>query len=106
MSERMRPDWISSGSDYTTTCCCSWNTWQFFQENILSLLQISGKNCQALSQLLILQKVLVNLQNIHKMTVGGRVGALWIGGLEPYMDETFLQVTFIAFTFTASVTTG
>ena len=34
------------------------------------------------------------------MTVGGRVGALWIGGLEPYMDETFLQVTFIAFTFT------
>jgi hypothetical protein len=25
------------------------------------------------------------------MTVGGRVGALWIGGLEPYMDETFLQ---------------
>ena len=40
------------------------------------------------------------------MTVGGRVGALWIGGLEPYMDETFLQVTFIAFTFTASITTG
>ena len=35
------------------------------------------------------------------MTVGGRVGALWIGGLEPYMDETFLQVTFIAFTFTS-----
>ena len=29
------------------------------------------------------------------MTVGGRVGALWIGGLEPYMDETFLQVTFM-----------
>ena len=26
------------------------------------------------------------------MTVGGRVGALWIGGLEPYMDEAFLQV--------------
>ena len=26
------------------------------------------------------------------MTVGGRVGALWIGGLEPYMDENFLQV--------------
>ena len=26
------------------------------------------------------------------MTVGGRVGALWIGGLEPYMDEGFLQV--------------
>jgi len=25
------------------------------------------------------------------MTVGGRVGALWIGGLEPYMDEAFLQ---------------
>jgi len=25
------------------------------------------------------------------MTVGGRVGALWIGGLEPYMDEEFLQ---------------
>jgi hypothetical protein len=25
------------------------------------------------------------------MTVGGRVGALWIGGLEPYMDENFLQ---------------
>ena len=25
------------------------------------------------------------------MTAGGRVGALWIGGLEPYMDETFLQ---------------
>lgn len=25
------------------------------------------------------------------MTVGGRVGALWIGGLEPYMDEGFLQ---------------
>ena len=40
------------------------------------------------------------------MTVGGRVGALWIGGLEPYMDETFLQVTFIAFTFTAGITTG
>ena len=40
------------------------------------------------------------------MTVGGRVGALWIGGLEPYMDETFLQVIFIAFTFTASFTTG
>ena len=40
------------------------------------------------------------------MTVGGRVGALWIGGLEPYMDETFLQVTFIAFTFTASITTA
>jgi hypothetical protein len=28
------------------------------------------------------------------MTVGGRVGALWIGGLEPYMDEVFLQVSF------------
>ena len=28
-----------------------------------------------------------------RMTVGGRVGALWIGGLEPYMDEAFLQVT-------------
>ena len=28
------------------------------------------------------------------MTVGGRVGALWIGGLEPYMDEAFLQVTY------------
>ena len=28
------------------------------------------------------------------MTVGGRVGALWIGGLEPYMDEEFLQVSF------------
>ena len=27
-----------------------------------------------------------------RMTVGGRVGALWIGGLEPYMDEAFLQV--------------
>ena len=27
------------------------------------------------------------------MTVGGRVGALWIGGLEPYMDEAFLQVS-------------
>jgi hypothetical protein len=27
------------------------------------------------------------------MTVGGRVGALWIGGLEPYMDEGFLQVS-------------
>ena len=40
------------------------------------------------------------------MTVGGRVGALWIGGLEPYMDETFLQVSFIAFTFTASITTA
>ena len=25
------------------------------------------------------------------MTVGGRVGALWIGGLEPYMDEEFLM---------------
>jgi len=25
------------------------------------------------------------------MTLGGRVGALWIGGLEPYMDEEFLQ---------------
>jgi len=25
------------------------------------------------------------------MTVGGRVGALWIGGLEQYMDENFLQ---------------
>lgn len=25
------------------------------------------------------------------MTVGGRVGALWIGGLEPYMDEAFLH---------------
>ena len=25
------------------------------------------------------------------MTVGGRVGALWIGGLEPCMDEAFLQ---------------
>ena len=23
--------------------------------------------------------------------LGGRVGALWIGGLEPYMDESFLQ---------------
>ena len=32
------------------------------------------------------------------MTVGGRVGALWIGGLEPYMDEAFLQVNF-TFTF-------
>ena len=29
------------------------------------------------------------------MTVGGRVGALWIGGLEPYMDEAFLQVSMI-----------
>ena len=28
------------------------------------------------------------------MTAGGRVGALWIGGLEPYMDETFLQANF------------
>ena len=59
----------------------------------LEFLKISGKNCQALSQLLILQKVLVKLKNIHDMTVGGRVGALWIGGLEPYMDESFLQVT-------------
>jgi len=25
------------------------------------------------------------------MTLGGRVGALWIGGLESYMDEEFLQ---------------
>ena len=25
------------------------------------------------------------------MAAGGRVGALWIGGLEPYMDEVFLQ---------------
>jgi len=25
------------------------------------------------------------------MAFGGRVGALWIGGLEPYMDELFLQ---------------
>ena len=31
------------------------------------------------------------------MTVGGRVGALWIGGLEPYMDEAFLQVPFLSF---------
>ena len=31
------------------------------------------------------------------MTVGGRVGALWIGGLEPYMDEAFLQVHLIYF---------
>jgi hypothetical protein len=31
------------------------------------------------------------------MTVGGRVGALWIGGLEPYMDEVFLQVSFSFF---------
>ena len=29
------------------------------------------------------------------MTVGGRVGALWIGGLEPYMDEAFLQVSIL-----------
>ena len=64
----------------------------FFRKTF-SRLQISGKNCQALSQLLILQKVLVKLKNIHDMTVGGRVGALWIGGLEPYMDESFLQVT-------------
>ena len=31
------------------------------------------------------------------MTVGGRVGALWIGGLEPYMDEAFLQVNILNF---------
>lgn len=37
------------------------------------------------------------------MTVGGRVGALWIGGLEPYMDETFLQVTFVPLTFTGKI---
>ena len=37
------------------------------------------------------------------MTVGGRVGALWIGGLEPYMDETFLQVTFMPLTFTGKI---
>ena len=33
------------------------------------------------------------------MTVGGvRVGALWIGGLEPYMDDSFLQVSVGFFT--------
>ena len=27
---------LSQTTLHTTTCCCCWNTWQFFQENILS----------------------------------------------------------------------
>ena len=52
------------------------------------------KNCQEPRHPVFISSETLSTRTLQKMTVGGRVGALWIGGLEPYMDEAFLQVLF------------
>ena len=90
-----QPAWprqtVSAAQPVTPVSGLPDTTWHYCQET--SNQPFFRKNCQDTQQPHTFSSNCLKTKKLQKMTVGGRVGALWIGGLEPYMDEAFLQVS-------------